>query len=105
MKTEYNPYVVQMDKFAASLHRLSDTFLKLEEKRGLLTQAETENIFLEIDEKVCKDCEKRHWCMGENAICTYQMVYEILSAVEESGLDLDMEIKKKLQKKLSLIHI
>lgn len=99
MKTEYNPYVVQMDKFAASLHHLSDTFLKLEEKRGLLTQAETENIFLEIDEKVCKDCEKRHWCMGENAICTYQMVYEILSAVEESGLDLDMEIKKKLQKK------
>lgn len=48
MKTEYNPYVVQMDKFAASLHHLSDTFLKLEEKRGLLTQAETENIFLEI---------------------------------------------------------
>ena len=64
-----------------------------------MTQTETENIFLEIDEKVCKECEKRHWCMGENAIFTYQMVYDILSAVEESGLELDIEIKKKLQKK------
>ena len=99
MKTGYNPYVVQMDKFATSLHHLSDTFLRLEEHRGGLTQTETENIFLEIDEKVCKECEKRHWCMGENAIFTYQMVYEILSAVEESGLELDIEIKKKLQKK------
>ena len=51
MKTAYNPYVVQMDKFATSLHHLSDTFLKLEEKKGILTEAETENIFLEIDEK------------------------------------------------------
>lgn len=96
MKTAYNPYVVQMDKFATSLHHLSDTFLKLEEKKGILTEAETENIFLEIDEKVCKDCEKRHWCMGENAICTYQMVYEILSAVEENGLDMDMGATRSL---------
>lgn len=99
MSTTYNPYVAQMDKFAASLHHLSDTFLKLEEKKGGLTQSEAEDIFLEIDEKVCKGCEKRHWCMGENAICTYQMVYEILSAVETCGVDLDMEIKRKLQKK------
>lgn len=98
MSTTYNPYVAQMDKFAASLHHLSDTFLKLEEKKGGLTQSEAEDIFLEIDEKVCKDCEKRHWCMGENAICTYQMVYEILSAVETCGVDLDMEIKRKCRR-------
>ena len=39
MKMGYNPYVVQMDKFAASLHHLSDTFLRLEEHSTGLTQA------------------------------------------------------------------
>ena len=94
-----NPYVVQIDKFANSLRHLSNTFLKLERQRESLTQAEIENIFLEVDEKICKDCEKRKWCMGENAIYTYQMVYEILSAVEECGIELDMEVKRKLQKR------
>ena len=61
-----NPYVVQIDKFANSLRHLSNTFLKLERQRESLTQAEIENIFLEVDEKICKDCEKRKWCMGEN---------------------------------------
>ena len=82
-----NPYVTQIDKFASSLRHLSDTFLRLEEHNKSLTQTEMEDIFLEIDEKVCKDCEKRDWCMGENTIYTYQMVYEILSAVEEYGLE------------------
>lgn len=95
----YNPYVTQIDKFASSLKHLSNTFLNLEKQRESLTQAEMEEIFLEIDEKVCKDCEKREWCMGENAIYTYQMMYEILSAVEEFGLELNMEIKRKLQKR------
>lgn len=95
----YNPYVTQIDKFANSLKHLSNTFLNLEKQRESLTQAEMEEIFLEIDEKICKDCEKREWCMGENAIYTYQMMYEILSAVEEFGLELNMEIKRKLQKR------
>lgn len=95
----YNPYVTQIDRFASSLRRLSETFLSLEKQRESLTQTEIEDIFLEIDEKVCRDCEKREWCMGENAIYTYQMVYEILSAVEEFGLELNMDIKRKLQKK------
>ena len=94
-----NPYVTQIDKFANSLRHLSDTFLHLEEKRETLTQAEMEEIFAEIGENVCRECENREWCMGENAIYTYQMVYEILSAVEEYGVELNTEIKRKLQKR------
>lgn len=94
-----NPYVTQIDKFASSLRHLSNTFLHLEEKRESLTQAEMEEIFAEVDENVCKDCENREWCMGENSISTYQMVYEILSAVEEYGVELNTEIKRKLQKR------
>lgn len=94
-----NPYVTQIDRFANSLKRLSDTFLSLEEQRESLSQTELEDIFLEIDRKVCGECEKRAWCMGENEISTYQMVYEILSAVEEYGMELNMEIKRKLRKR------
>lgn len=94
-----NPYVTQIDRFASSLKRLSDTFLSLDGQRESLTQAELEDIFLEMSDKVCKDCEKRQWCMEENAIYTYQMMYEILSAVEEVGVELTMEIKRKLQKR------
>ena len=63
-----NPYVTQIDKFANSLRHLSNTFLHLEEKRDTLTQTEMEEIFTEVDESVCKDCENREWCMGENSI-------------------------------------
>mgnify|MGYP002646186511 CR=1 FL=1 len=77
MKTEYNPYVVQMDKFAASLHHLSDTFLKLEEKRGLLTQAETENIFLEIDEKTTL----KSWTVMETLIGITGLVLALIISI------------------------
>ena len=93
-----NPYVTQIDKFANSLRHLSNTFLHLEEKRDTLTQTEMEEIFTEVDESVCKDCENREWCMGENSISTYQMVYEILSAVEEYGVELNTELKENCRK-------
>lgn len=94
-----NPYVTQIDKFVSSLKHLSNTFLQLEEKKDSLTQVEMEEIFAEVDENVCKDCENREWCMGENSISTYQMVYEILSVVEEYGIELNTELKRKLQKR------
>lgn len=94
-----NPYVTQIDRFASSLRHLSHTFLSLEQQRESLTQTELEDIFTEISGKVCKDCEKRAWCLGENSIYTYQMMYEILSAVDEYGIELNMEVKRKLQKR------
>lgn len=94
-----NPYVTQIDRFASSLRHLSHTFLSPEQQRESLTQTELEDIFTEISGKVCKDCEKRAWCLGENSIYTYQMMYEILSAVDEYGIELNMEVKRKLQKR------
>ena len=38
--------------------------------------------------------------MGENRVHTYQMLYEILCAVEEYGAELNIELKRKLQKKM-----
>ena len=88
-----------MDKFADSLMHLSKTFLTLEDYKGTFTKDEIEEMFLKITDKVCENCEKKEWCMGENRVHTYQMLYEILCAVEEYGAELNIELKRKLQKK------
>ena len=98
-ETFVNPYVIQMDKFADSLMHLSKTFLTLEDYKGTFTKDEIEEMFLKITDKVCENCEKKEWCMGENRVHTYQMLYEILCAVEEYGAELNIELKRKLQKK------
>ena len=49
--------------------------------------------------KVCKNCEKCSWCWGENFVHTYQMGYEILSAVDSYGNELNTETKRKLQQR------
>ena len=40
-----NPYVVQMDRFAASLRHLSEKFLHLEDYKGSFTRDEVEEMF------------------------------------------------------------
>lgn len=93
-----NPYVVQMDKFADSLKHLSKTFLKLEGYKGTFTKDELEEMFEKVTGKVCANCEKRAECLGEGRVYTYQAMHEILCASMEYGAQLNMELKRKLQK-------
>lgn len=93
-----NPYVIQVDKFAESLKHLSNTFLKLEDYRSTFTKEENEDMFKKITEKVCANCENRAECLGEKRFQTYQMMYEILCTVEDYGAELNIELKRKLQK-------
>ena len=97
-----NPYVIQMDKFAGSLKHLSETFLGLEKKRRTFTGEEIEEMFGKVSEKVCAGCERKKLCLGENREITRQMVYDILAAAEEYGAELNVELKRKLQKKCVL---
>lgn len=94
-----NPYIIQMDRFAESLKHLSETFLYLEDYKGSFTKDEIEEMFQRVSERVCTNCEKRNWCLCENRIQTCQMVCEILCTAEEFGSELNVEIKRKLQKK------
>ena len=48
-----SPYVEQIDKFAASLKQLSETFLKLEEKKQTFSEEEITGMFDRVREKVC----------------------------------------------------
>ena len=91
-----SPYVEQIDKFAASLKQLSETFLKLEEKKQTFSEEEITGMFDRVREKVCEKCEKNSWCWGENYIHMYQMGYEILAAVDQYGNELNTETKRKL---------
>lgn len=94
-----NPYVIQMDRFANSLQRLSHTFLRLEGKRSAFTKEEMDDIFERVKENVCRKCEKCGECLGEGQVYTYQMVYELLCTAEEYGAELNVEVKRKLQKR------
>ncbi|MGO5053207.1 SpoIIE family protein phosphatase [Lachnospiraceae bacterium LCP25S3_G4] len=93
-----NPYVTQIEKLSNSLEALSNTFLKFENSKQTFSKEEIQEMFGEIEERVCKKCEKCSWCMGDNYIHTYQLVYQILHAVEEYGIELNVETKRKLQK-------
>ena len=91
-----NPYVIQMDKFADSLNRLSQRVLSLESYKGTLSQEELERLFEKVTGKVCEGCDRRAICLGENRSLTKQMVNEILCAVEEYGAEMNIELKRKL---------
>ena len=80
-----SPYVEQIEKFAHSLRQLSRTFTGLEEKRQAFSAEEIEAIFQRVRERVCAKCEKCSWCWGENFVHTYQMGYDVLSAVDKYG--------------------
>ena len=97
-----NPYVTQADKFAASLQHLAETFLKLEKPRGHFTADEIQEMFGCVERKVCKTCERREQCLGQNRAHVYQLVYELLCTVEKYGVELNVEMKRKLQKRCML---
>lgn len=95
----HSPYVSQIERFADSVKQLSNTFLLMEEKKKTFTGEEVDGMFDRVREKVCGQCEKCSWCWGENFVHTYQMGYEILSAVDHYGSELNMETKRKLQQR------
>lgn len=90
---EMNPYVVQIDKFVTSLEKLSNVFLNMEEKRTSLTEEEYQEMSDEVRERVCKQCERKEVC------CAHDMLKEILCTVEKYGAELNIEVKRKMQKK------
>ncbi len=97
-----NPYVIQMDKFADSLVHLSSTFLTLEKYKGTFSKDEIDEMFYRVTGKVCENCEQKAQCLGEKRVHTYQMMYEILCTAEQYGAELNVELKRKLQKRCQM---
>ena len=97
-----NPYVTQADKFAVSLRHLADTFLRSGEPRAEFTDDELEEIFIKVEEKVCRNCEYRDSCPIREGNGIREMIYEILHAADRYGAELNVEIKRNLQKKCEM---
>ncbi len=90
---EMNPYVIQMDKFVTSLEKLSHAFLHLEDKHHTITEEVYQYMQEEIKERVCKQCERSSFCREQD------MLRELLYTVENYGAELNVEIKRKTQRK------
>ncbi|XCP86083.1 SpoIIE family protein phosphatase [Roseburia hominis] len=97
-----NPYVAQADRFASSLRHLADTFLKMEGPRETFTREETRDMFDEVTGKVCALCKNKESCLKKDREQVYELMYEILCTVEEYGSGLNVEMKRKLQKRCIL---
>ena len=74
-------------------------FLKLERQKQVFTKDELQEMFFQVEESVCTKCDHMERCWGEDYVHTYQLGYEVLHAIEEYGKELNLETKRKLQKK------
>ena len=90
---EINPYVVQIDKFVHSLQKLSHAFLRMEEDKNIMTEEEYYGLREDVKERVCKECERRQVCRGMD------MLQDVLYTIENYGAELNVEMKRKMQKK------
>ena len=88
-----NPYVVQIDKFVGSLDKLSRAFLRMEEKEYVITEEVYRELKEDVRERVCKGCERKKVCHGAD------MLQEVLCTIEKYGAELNVEMKRKMQKK------
>jgi len=93
-----NPYVIQIDKFVNSLDKLSKVFLGLEEHKSMFSEEEMCSMFQKVCEKTCQSCGNRELCLGRGRMQTYQMMEDIFFTIENYGTELNVEIKRKIQK-------
>lgn len=95
---EMNPYVIQIDKFVNSLEKLSKVFLDLEEKKTYFSEEELKGMCQKVCDKVCQECGNREICLGRERMNTYGLIWDIFRAVENYGTELNVEVKRKVQK-------
>lgn len=96
---EMNPYVIQVDKFVNSLGKLSHVFLNLEKETCRITEEEYQKMYEDVRERMCKSCSHKEVCLGAGKRLTQEMIQDILGVVERFGSELNVEIKRKVQKK------
>ena len=95
---EMNPYVIQVDKFVQSIEKLSKMFLALEEQKNIFSEEEIKSICEKVFQKTCYQCANRDGCLGRERKKTYDMLCGVFQALEDCGTELNVEIKRKVQK-------
>jgi len=95
---QMNPYVIQIDKFVNSLGKLSNLFLNLEKKKTIFSEDELQNMYEYVCEKTCSHCGNYEMCYGREKYRTFEMIREVFLTIENYGVELNVEIKRKIQK-------
>lgn len=95
---EMNPYVIQIDKFVNSLGKLSKVFLDLEGPKTFFSEDELKRMCDKVCEKTCASCGSQDVCLGRERRYTYELLRDIFQAVENCGTELNIEVKRKIQK-------
>ena len=90
---EMNPYVIQMDRFVNSLEKLSQAFLKLDDKSNEMTEEMYIGMKEDIRERVCKHCERCEECREQD------MIEELIHTIEHYGAEMNVEVKRRTQKR------
>lgn len=93
-----SPFVTQADRFAVSLKRMADTFLLMEDAKNSFSSEEIVEMYESVARNVCSTCSRRAECYEKEKEKVYQMVYELLETIEAYGVELNVEVKRGLQK-------
>lgn len=88
-----NPYVMQVDKLASSLKRLSESLLKMEESKDY----HNENTYQKVKDEICVKCENFRECGQKDGFQIRQMLYEVFCVAEDYGAELNVEFKRGIQ--------
>jgi len=88
-----NPYVMQVDKLSASLKKLSEAILKMEESKDYYN----ENTYQKVKEEICVKCDNFRECGQKDGFKIRQMLYEVFCVAEDYGAELNVEFKRGIQ--------
>lgn len=71
--------------FSESFHNLSTTFHSISEQKDELDKLDKRQLFDQLSEKLCKDCENCSLCWEGHFYETYEGAYHIMEQVNENG--------------------
>ena len=81
------PQKEKIDRYARSLQKLAHTFYEMPGRQEQLSQAEVQDMFVQVQQRVCMECSGRENCWSDLDPRTSQQVFELLQVIEEGNPD------------------
>jgi Serine phosphatase RsbU, regulator of sigma subunit len=85
--------------YAQSFKHLANVFSNMPYRKEHLSNQDMELVFEGVSNKLCSHCERAKLCLKQNQADTYQVAYEILNTIEESGKDIDLEVQEQFARR------
>lgn len=75
----------RMERYAESFQQLAETFRNMPSKKESFSEEDVQEIFREVQHKVCRYCPGCEHCWEKNSVRTYREAYELLHFIEAEG--------------------